>query len=589
MEEAIEFATEMMDTKMLTHAERQAEHKRKFDDTSRNNQYQRQPIMWHGLTLLGQEIRSLIEGPNLYVPSETITTMGHVHRSALTVKRLVIWPVIVKADQLLPTTTLTTRTTTKTTRGPKGQMQGVSLALNMEFKDTTRLVRVPFGDEILIFHGDGRNNGHESRLNIISYTKTQRYLLKGCPIFLAHVTTKEAEDKSMEKRLEDIPIVQDFLEDLPGIPPTHQVEFQIDLVPGIAPVARAHYRISPSEMKELSDQLKELADKGFIRPSSSLLGAPSKQEHEEHLKLILELLKKKQLYAKFSKCEFWIPKLQFLGHVIDSQCIHVDPANIKSIKDWASPKTATKIRQVLGLAGHYRRFIEGFLKIASAPILALLKGSEDFIVYCNALIKGLGAVLMHREKVIAYGSRQLKVHEKYYTTHDLELGAVVFALKIWRHYLLDLPKQILKAKTEAMKPKNLKSEDVIGVVCFGKRGKLKPRYIGPFKVLAKVGTIAYRLKLPKQLSRFHSTFYVSNLKKCLSDEPLAISLDEVHIDEKLRFVKELVEVMYHEVKWLKHIRIPSSKFDGTPGEVLSSPGNEETSFGTNAPSINAAS
>nr|GEU91305.1 hypothetical protein [Tanacetum cinerariifolium] len=137
-----------------------------------------------------------------------------------------------------------------------------------------KLVYVPFGDEILIFHGDGSINGHESRLNIILCTKTQRYLLKGCPIFLAHVTTKEAEDKSKEKRLEDVPIVQDFPEvfpeDLSGIPPTRQVEFQIDLVPGATPVARAPYQLALSEMKELSDQLKELADKGFIRPKFDL-------------------------------------------------------------------------------------------------------------------------------------------------------------------------------------------------------------------------------------------------------------------------------------------------------------------------------
>ncbi|GJU41443.1 putative reverse transcriptase domain-containing protein [Tanacetum coccineum] len=197
-----------------------------------------------------------------------------------------------------------------------------------------------------------------------------------------------------------------------------------------------------------------------------LIYSKNKQEHEEHLKIILELLKKEELYAKFSKCEFWIPKVQFLGHVIDNKGIHVDPAKIKSIKDWASPKTPTEIHQFLGLAGYYRRFIEGFSKIAkpmtkltqkkvkfewgdkqeaafqllkqklcSAPILALPEGSEDFIVYCDASIKGLGAVLMQREKVISYASRQLKIHEKNYTTHDLELGAVVFALKIWRHYL----------------------------------------------------------------------------------------------------------------------------------------------------------
>nr|GFC27029.1 putative reverse transcriptase domain-containing protein [Tanacetum cinerariifolium] len=130
------------------------------------------------------------------------------------------------------------------------------------------------------------------------------------------------------------------------------------------------------------------------------------KEHEEHLKLILKLLKEEELYAKFSKCEFWLSKVQFLSHVIDSEGIHASPAKIEAIKDWESPKTPTEIRQFLGLAGYYRRFIEG-----------------------------LGAVLMQKEKVIAYASRQLKVYEKNYTTHDLELGAVVFALKMWRHYL----------------------------------------------------------------------------------------------------------------------------------------------------------
>ncbi|GJX81538.1 putative reverse transcriptase domain-containing protein [Tanacetum coccineum] len=197
-----------------------------------------------------------------------------------------------------------------------------------------------------------------------------------------------------------------------------------------------------------------------------LIYSKNKKEHEGHLKLILRLLKEEKLFAKFSKCEFWLSTVKFLDHVINSEGIHVDPAKIESIKDWASPKTRTEIRQFLGLTSYYRRFIKGFLKIArpmmkltqksvkfdwgykakaafqllkqklcSVPILALPKGSENFVVYCDASHKWLGVVLMQREKVIAYASRQLKVHEKNYTTHDLELRAVVFALKMWRHYI----------------------------------------------------------------------------------------------------------------------------------------------------------
>nr|GFA24034.1 reverse transcriptase domain-containing protein [Tanacetum cinerariifolium] len=276
-------------------------------------------------------------------------------------------------------------------------------------------------------------------------------------------------------------------------------------------------------MKDLSEQLKELSDKCFIRHSSSPWGAPvlffKKRDgsfrmyidYQELNKLtvknrypppriddLFDQLQGSSAYSKidlrlgyhqlrvreedipktafrtrYGHYEFQVmpfgrvPKVQFLGHVIDSQGIHVDPAKIESIKDWASPKLPTEIHQFLGLVGYYRRFIEGFSKIArtmtkltqrkvkfewgdkqeaafqlleqklcSAPNLALPEGSEDFIVYCDASNKRLGVVLMQREKVISYASCQLKIHEKKnYTTHDLELGAVVFALKIWRHYL----------------------------------------------------------------------------------------------------------------------------------------------------------
>ncbi|GKG13498.1 hypothetical protein Tco_0350458, partial [Tanacetum coccineum] len=143
---------------------------------------------------------------------------------------------------------------------------------------TDKIIRIPWGNEMLIIRGNESDWGNETHLNIISCTETQKYMLKGCPIFLAHVTTKETKDKSEKKRLEDVPIVRNFLEvfpeDLSGLPPTRKVEFQIDLIPGSAPVAHAPYRLVPSEMKELLDQLQELSDKGFIRPSSSPWGAP---------------------------------------------------------------------------------------------------------------------------------------------------------------------------------------------------------------------------------------------------------------------------------------------------------------------------
>ncbi|GJZ18730.1 hypothetical protein Tco_0554853 [Tanacetum coccineum] len=141
-----------------------------------------------------------------------------------------------------------------------------------------KLVQVPYGNETLTFCGNESSNGRESRLTVISCSKAQEYMAKGCQVFLAQISAKKEEDKSERKQIEDVPIVRDFPEvfpeDLPGLPPARPVEFQIDLVPGAAPVARAPYRLAPSEMKELSEQLQELSDKGFIRPSSSPWGAP---------------------------------------------------------------------------------------------------------------------------------------------------------------------------------------------------------------------------------------------------------------------------------------------------------------------------
>ncbi|GKB26146.1 putative reverse transcriptase domain-containing protein [Tanacetum coccineum] len=187
------------------------------------------------------------------------------------------------------------------------------------------------------------------------------------------------------------------------------------LVPGVMPVANSPYRFAPSELEELSGQLKELQDKGFIRPSSSPWGAPTQEDNEEHLGLVLELLKKERLYAKFSKCEFWLREVQFLGHAINGDG-NIDPSKIEAVKNWEAPRTPSEVRSFLGLAGYYRRFVENFSNIAK-PLTVLTQKVRPLI------------------EVIAYASRQLKIHEKNYTTHDLELGAVVFALKIWRHYL----------------------------------------------------------------------------------------------------------------------------------------------------------
>nr|GEZ76092.1 putative reverse transcriptase domain-containing protein [Tanacetum cinerariifolium] len=358
-----------------------------------------------------------------------------------------------------------------------------------------KLVRIPYGNETLSFYTNESNNGRESRLIVISCSKAQEYVAKGCHIFLAQISAKKEEDKSEGKQLEDVPVVRDypkvFPKDLPGLPPARPLEFQIDLIPGAAPVARAPYRLAPSEMKELSEQLQELSEKGFIRPSSSPWGASvlfvkkkdgsfrmcidyhelnkltvknryhqlsvreqdfpktairtryghyefqvmpfgltnapavfmdlvnrvckpyldkfvivfiddiliyskNEKEHKEHLKAILEFLKKEKLYAKFSKCEFWIPKVQFFGHVIDSRGIHVDASKIESIKHWASSKTPTKIRQFLGLAGYYRRFIEGFSKISKSMTMLTQKGIKQIL---EAQIEALKPENLEKEDV----------------------------------------------------------------------------------------------------------------------------------------------------------------------------------------------
>ncbi|GJY56601.1 putative nucleotidyltransferase, ribonuclease H [Tanacetum coccineum] len=352
-----------------------------------------------------------------------------------------------------------------------------------------------------------------------------------------------------------------FFHDDSGLRPAREIEFGIELIPGAEPISKAPYRMAPVELKELKEQLQEMLENGFIRPSVSPWGAPvlfvkkkdgsmrlcidyrelnritirnryplpriddlfdqlqgakyfskidlrsgyhqlrvreqdisktafrtryghyeflvmpfgltnapavfmdlmnrifheyldkfvivfiddilvyskSEEEHEQHLRIVLEILRQKKLYAKFSKCEFWLQQVAFLGHIVSADGIIMDPSKVEAITKWPRPTTVTEVRSFLGLAGYYRRFVEGFSRLA-LPLTQLMRkgekfGSGGFQIYSDASKKGLGCVLMQHGKVIAYASRQLKPYEVNYPTHDLELAAVVFALKIWRHYL----------------------------------------------------------------------------------------------------------------------------------------------------------
>ncbi|GJY87675.1 putative reverse transcriptase domain-containing protein [Tanacetum coccineum] len=555
------------------------------------------------------------------------------------------------------------------------------------------------------------------------------------------------------------------------LPLTRQVEFRIDLVPGAAPVARAPYRLEPFDMRELSVQLQELPEKGFIHPryhqlrvkeedipitafrtryghfefqvmlfgltnvpavfmdlmnrvckpyldkfiivfiDDILVYSKDEEEHGKHLKIILELLKKGKLYAKFSKFKFWLDSLQFIGHVIDHGGVHVDPAKIKTIKNWAAPTTPMEVRQFLGLLKKYewgKEEEEAFQslkrKLCSAPILALPEGTEDLVVYCDASLKGYGVVLMQREKVIAYASRQLKLLRDYDCEIPYHPGKANVVADEERNKPLrvrslmmtidnDLPKEIREAQEEAMKKENVKAknlgkcltyakvkaehqkpsgllqqpeipieiaishgqsertiqtlEDMLracvidfgsswdrhlplvefsynnsyyasikaapyealyrgkcrspiknrlltarsrqksytyrrtkslefevgdmvllkvspwkGALRFRKRGKLSPCYIGPFKILARVGHVPYTLELLEELKGIHSTFHVFNLKKCLAEGDVVVPMDEIQLDDKLHMIEEPVEVVDREIIMVNII--PPDHVDDVP-------------------------
>ncbi|GJX30220.1 putative reverse transcriptase domain-containing protein [Tanacetum coccineum] len=564
LDETIKLANDLMDQKLRTYAERQSDNKRKADDSSRNNHgHQQQPFKRSSGNIdvantqkpngenpkgngcfefgnaekkgnaSGNPDSNVITGTfllnNLYASilfdtGADRSFISSAFSSLIDIAHTLLensYDVELADEKIVRVDTI---------------IRGCTLNfLNHPFNIDLMLVEL--GSFDVIIGMDWLRRCHASI--------TQEYMEKGCQVFLAQISAKKDDDKSEGKQLKDVPIVQDFLEvfpeDLPGLPPTRPVEFQIDLIPGAVPIARAPYRLAPSKIKELSEQLQELFDKGFIRPSSSPWGAPVLfvKKKDGSFRMCIDYRELNKLTVKnryplpriddlfdqlqgsniYSKIDFRsgyhqlrvreqdIPKTAFR-----TRGIHVDPTKIESIKDWASPKTPIEIRQFLGLAGYYR----------SAPILALPKGSKDFVVYCDASHKGLGAVLMQREKIwrhYLYGTKYTVYTDHKSLQHILDQKELNMRQRRWLELLndyncdiryhmgkenvvadalsrkeridplrvralvmtigLDLPKQILKPQIEALKPDNLENEDVGGMIRKDiPKEKLEPRANG---------------------------------------------------------------------------------------------------------------
>ncbi|GKB72946.1 putative reverse transcriptase domain-containing protein [Tanacetum coccineum] len=472
---------------------------------------------------------------------------------------------------------------------------------------------------------------------------------------------KETEDKSEEKRLEDVPTVWDFLkvflEDFPGLPPTPQVEFQIDLFPGAAPVTRAPYRLAPSKLQELSTQLQELSEKGFISPSSSPWGAPVLlvKKKDGYFRMCIDYRKLNKLTVKnrypllriddlfdqlqgssvYSKIDLRsgyhqlrvrdkdIPKtafrtryghyefqVKFLGHVIDSEGIDVDPAKIKSVKDWASPKTLTEIHQFLGLAGYYQRFIKGFSKIAKpmtkltqksvkfnwtekAEALCICYGLEIFVEArkeenygtedLGGMIKNLEPrvngmlCLKNRSWIPCFGDlRTLIMHESHKSKYSIHPGSDKMyqdlkKLYWWPNMKAEIATYVstcltcAKVKAEFQKPSGLLVQPVIPVwkwenITMDFVTKLPKTSTGQdaiWVIFDRLTKSAHFLPMKETDSMEKLTRQC--LKEVVSRHGVTVR-PKMSIDDKLNFIEEPVEIMDREVKRLKQSRIPIVKF-----------------------------
>nr|XP_033513291.1 uncharacterized protein LOC117277957 [Nicotiana tomentosiformis] len=302
----------------------------------------------------------------------------------------------------------------------------------------------------------------------ISYLKARKLVSNGCLAYLAHVRDMKFDSPV----LESVSIVNEFSnvfpDDLPWIPPDREIELGIDTLPGTQPISILPYRMAPAKLNELKKKLQDLLDKGcqvFLKNRSEI-GIPSvKNQRSRHPENSFQD-SERQLYAKFLKPEFMLDTVTFLGHVVSKEGFRVDPQKIEAVKIWPRPMTPIEICSFLGLAGYYCRFVEGFSLVAApltklteknvkfqwseacekgfqvlksrlttTPILTLPSPTGKFVIYCDASRVGLGCVLMQNDKVIVYASRHLKNHERNYPTHELELATIIFALKVWRHYL----------------------------------------------------------------------------------------------------------------------------------------------------------